>query len=303
MVEIMTVLHKSEIRKNVKNKKKIIKETKEIEQINTKQDATSKKKKKKLMNKGLTQLGKDYKVKFNFRNASKLDGKIIDVKQISFGYPGEEDLFEDVELNIDLNSKIGLVGPNGVGKSTLVNLIIGELQVTEGEILRNRKLSIVKFSQHFVDQLTLTDNPIEYIQKLYPHIDQPQEVRNRLGMFGLPGAMHTQPISLLSGGQKSRVIFASLSFKNPHIYFLDEPTNHLDIESVDALATALSNFDGGVIIISHDQRLISTVCNEIWVCRGDKNVEIYEGTFEDYRKEIIDRMDYALLDEEQALNK
>jgi len=250
-----------------------------------------------MMQKGLTELKKDYKVKFTFYSPDKLDGKIIDVKNISFGYDEEPNLFENVELNVDLNCKIGLVGPNGVGKTTLVNLIIGELEPKSGEILRNRKLNIAKFSQHFVDQLNMTDNPVDYICKEFK-VD-PGEARKRLGSYGLPGANHTQPITLLSGGQKSRVIFSSLSFKRPHIYFLDEPTNHLDIESVDALAKALQDYEGGLIIISHDQRLISTVCNQIWVCRGNKKVEIYDGTFEDYRQEIIDRMDYSLFDEEQ----
>jgi len=276
------------------------KEVRQMEDINRKQDQQSRKKKNKLLKDGLTKISRDYKVKFTFFDCDELDGKIIEIKDLSFSYPDEDLLFEDVNLYIDLGSKIGIVGPNGVGKSTFVNLVIGDIEPTEGEVIRNRKLEIAKFSQHFVDQLTLTDTPVGYIQKQNPKLDV-EYVRGRLGMYGLPGNMHDQPISLLSGGQKSRTILASLSIPKPHIYFFDEPTNHLDIESVDALSQALQSYNGGIIIISHDQRLLSNVCNEIWALRGNKTVEVYDGDFNDYRQEIIDRMDYSLLDEEEYI--
>jgi len=287
-----------------KEKMRIMKnEAKEMDGLNTKQDSKSRKKKQKMLKDGLTKISKDYRVRFTFFDVGGgIDGKIIDVKDAYFGYEGEEDLFEELDLSIDLNSKIGVVGPNGVGKSTLVNLIIGELEPTQGEVKRNKNLKIAKFSQHFVDQLVLTDTPVSYIKNLYPSLDI-QDIRGKLGMYGLPGNMHEQPISLLSGGQKSRTILASLSINRPHMYFFDEPTNHLDMESVEALITALKNFDGGLVMISHDQRLISTVCNELWVLRGNKQVEIYDGTFEDYRQEIIDRMDSTLLEEEEYIGK
>jgi len=119
---------------------------------------------------------------------------------------------------------------------------------------------------------------------------KPQEVRNRLGMFGLHGETHKQPIIMLSGGQKSRVCLCELSLTMPHILFLDEPTNHLDIQSVDALAEALIKWQGGVVFITHDQRLVSRVAKELWVCKGDKSVLCYEGDFDDYKQEIIDEM-------------
>jgi len=190
---------------------------------------------------------------------------------------------------LDCDSKIAIVGPNGAGKSTFVNLVIGELEPTAGEIYRNPHLRIAKFSQHFVDQLTMTETPIEYISKKFKDL-KPQEVRNKLGMFGLHGGTHTQPITLLSGGQKSRVCLCELSLTMPHILFLDEPTNHLDIQSVDALAEALIKWQGGVVFITHDQRLVSRVAKDLWVCKGDSSVLCYEGTFDDYKQEIIDEM-------------
>jgi len=239
----------------------------------------------------LKKLGKEYSVKFIFRDPGTLGYPILQIKKASFGYkPGQENLlFQHLVLNIDLQSRIAIVGPNGAGKSTLMNLILGELTPTEGYIERNRNLRVAKFSQHFVDQLTMTDTPVEYISKVFPTM-KTQEVRNKLGMFNLKGDLHNKPISLLSGGQKSRVAMAEIGLKMPHIFFLDEPTNHLDIQSVDALSQALRDFPGGIILITHDQRLVNTVANQLWVCRGDKKVEIYEGTFENYKQDIINAM-------------
>jgi len=274
------------MKKCIKNKKK------KIAQLNKKQDKIARDEKEKMKKKGIVEkAGKEYSVKFIFRDPGVLGYPIIQIKKSSFGYkPGPENLlFQNLELNIDLSSRIAIVGPNGVGKSTLMNLILGELKPTEGYIERNRNLRVAKFSQHFVDQLTMTDTPVEYIAKKFPEYKL-QEVRNKLGLFNLKGDLHNKPISLLSGGQKSRVAMAEIGLKMPHIFFLDEPTNHLDIQSVDALSHSLQEFKGGIILITHDQRLVNTVANQLWVCRGDKKVEIYEGTFENYKQDIINAM-------------
>jgi len=242
---------------------------------------------------------KDYNVHFIFRDPPKLKIPVLQVKNTSFAYPGKDEIFKNLELNLDCDSKIAIVGPNGAGKTTLVNMILGELEPTSGEIYRNPHLKIAKFSQHFVDQLTMTDTPVEYIAKKFVEL-KPQEVMNKLGMFGLGGTTHDQRISLLSGGQKSRVCLCELSLTTPHILFLDEPTNHLDIQSVDALAEALLKWKGGVIFITHDQRLVSRVGKELWICKGDTQVIRYEGEFEDYKQEIINEMpdEWFLSDED-----
>jgi ATP-binding cassette subfamily F protein 1 len=243
---------------------------------------------------------KDYSVCFLFRDPPKLKIPVLQIRNASFHYPGVPNIFSDLELNIDCESKIAIVGPNGAGKSTLVNMILGELEPTEGEIFRNPHLRIAKFSQHFVDQLNMTDTPVDYINRKFPEM-RPQEVRNKLGSFGLHGNTHVQPITLLSGGQKSRVCLCELSLTMPHILFLDEPTNHLDIQSVDALADALIKWQGGVIFITHDQRLVSSVGKELWVVKGDTRVVRYDGTFDDYKQELIDEMpdEWFLSEEEQ----
>jgi len=291
----ITIAIYAENNRRKQNKKKIIKfSKKKIDDLNVKQTKNAREQKKKIEKKGIVEkVGKDYSVKFIFRDPGPLGYPVIQVKNVCFGYkPGDEnELFKNLELNVDLNSRIAIVGPNGAGKSTLVNLILGDLEATKGEILRNRNLRVAKFSQHFVDQLTMTDTPIEYIGKKFPEF-KPQDIRNKLGMYNLKGGLHNQPISLLSGGQKSRVALAEIGLRNPHIFFLDEPTNHLDIQSVDALSQALQEFKGGVILITHDQRLVSTVAKELWVCRGNCGVEIKNSdrAFDEYKQEIIDKM-------------
>jgi ATP-binding cassette subfamily F protein 1 len=237
---------------------------------------------------------KEKKIQFIFRNVNKVKIPVIQVKDISFSYDGEVNIFENLELNLDCDSKIAIVGHNGSGKSSLLKVIAKELHVTNGEVYHSPQLRIAKYSQHFVDQLIMTMTPIAYINSKFKHL-KTQEVRNALGMFGLHGKTHEKPIELLSGGQKSRVCFCELSLTFPHVLFLDEPTNHLDIESVEALADSLNKFKGGVIFITHDLRLVSKVAKELWVCKGDKTVVNYDGTFEEYKQGIIDALDDSFI--------
>jgi ATP-binding cassette subfamily F protein 1 len=241
---------------------------------------------------------KDYTVAFHFPDPSELSIPIIQVDDASFGYTPDKILFHDLNFGIDMDSRIALVGPNGAGKSTLLKLLAGELSPTTGEIKINRKLILGRFSQHFVDQVeNMNQTPIEYLHSLFPEYTA-QELRPMLGRFGLTGQTHVQPIKSLSGGQKSRVVFAEICMKNPHLLFLDEPTNHLDIESIDALAEALNEYKGGLVLVSHDSRLISEVCNEIWVV-GDNTVTIYESDFDDYRSELVGQFEEREQEEEQ----
>jgi len=239
---------------------------------------------------------RDYTVHFDFPDPEKLSIPIIQINDASFGYTPEKNLFKDLNFGIDLESRIALVGPNGAGKSTLLKLFTGKLTPTQGTINRNRKLVIGRFSQHFVDQLDMNQNPIEFLQSRFKEYSE-HELRGMLGRFGLTGKTHLQPISLLSGGQKSRVVLAEICMQHPHILFLDEPTNHLDIESIDALAEALNDYEGGLILVSHDSRLISQVCHEIWVV-GDNTVTEYEGDFEDYKNELVVEFEAKQLEEE-----
>jgi ATP-binding cassette subfamily F protein 3 len=158
-----------------------------------------------------------------------------------------------------MESRIAIVGANGVGKSTLLKLLVGRLELTTGNSYRNGRLNLSMFTQHHIDQLKLPLSPLEQFMQDFPGSTQ-ETYRSHLGSFGITGNLALRPNYLLSGGQKSRVAFSLAMWSNPHILVLDEPTNHLDIDAVNALIVALNNYNGGVIIVSHDQHLVSTVC-------------------------------------------
>ncbi|KAJ9190113.1 hypothetical protein P3X46_001344 [Hevea brasiliensis] len=237
---------------------------------------------------------KDYSVEFHFPEPTELTPPLLQLIEVSFSYPNREDFrLSNVDVGIDMGTRVAIVGPNGAGKSTLLNLLAGDLVPTEGEVRRSQKLRIGRYSQHFVDLLTMDETPVQYLLRLHPEqegLSKQEAVRAKLGKFGLPSHNHLTPILKLSGGQKARVVFTSISMLRPHILLLDEPTNHLDMQSIDALADALDEFTGGVVLVSHDSRLISRVCeneerSEIWVVENG-TVNAYPGTFEEYKEEL-----------------
>jgi ATP-binding cassette subfamily F protein 1 len=241
---------------------------------------------------------RDYSVEFHFPEPTELTPPLLQLIEVGFSYPGRPDFkLSGVDVGIDMGTRVAIVGPNGAGKSTLLNLLAGDLTPTEGEVRRSQKLRIGRYSQHFVDLLTMEENAVQYLLRLHPDqegMSKAEAVRAKLGKFGLPGHNHLTPIVKLSGGQKARVVFTSISMSQPHILLLDEPTNHLDMQSIDALADALDEFTGGVVLVSHDSRLISRVCedeqrSEIWVVE-DGTVNKYDGTFEDYKDELMEEI-------------
>ncbi|KAK6935568.1 ABC transporter-like, ATP-binding domain [Dillenia turbinata] len=225
----------------------------------------------------------DYK--FEFPTPDDRPGPpIISFSDASFGYPGGPILFKNLNFGIDLDSRIAMVGPNGIGKSTILKLIAGELQPSSGTIFRSAKVRIAVFSQHHVDGLDLSSNPLLYMMRCYPGVPE-QKLRAHLGSLGVTGNLALQPMYTLSGGQKSRVAFAKITFKKPHIILLDEPSNHLDLDAVEALIQGLVLFQGGVLMVSHDEHLISGSVEELWVVSEGK-VNPFHGTFQDYKKTI-----------------
>ncbi|KAI7376017.1 putative ABC transporter ATP-binding protein, partial [Hortaea werneckii] len=188
-----------------------------------------------------------YTVKFRFPEVEKLSPPIIQMSNVSFGYTKDNPLLKNVDLDVQLDSRIGIVGPNGAGKTTALKLLIGALQPTSGLISQNPRLRIGFFAQHHIDALDMSASAVGFMAAKYPGKSD-EEYRRHLGAFGITGMTGLQKMGLLSGGQKSRVAFACLGLTNPHILVLDEPSNHLDIEAMDALSIALKNFEGGVLM-------------------------------------------------------
>jgi len=226
----------------------------------------------------------EYSVHFKFPDVEKLSPPIIQMSNVAFGYSQEKPLLKNVDLDVQLDSRIGIVGPNGAGKTTILKLLIGQLQPTTGLTTQHARLRIGFFAQHHVDALDMNTSAVGFMQKTYPGKTD-EEYRRHLGAFGITGMTGLQKLEYLSGGQKSRVAFACLSLTNPHILVLDEPSNHLDIEAMDALSLALNNFGGGVLIVSHDVTMLQNVCTSLWVC-DNGTVSKFNGDVNAYKKRI-----------------
>jgi len=233
---------------------------------------------------------KEYNVKFRFPDVDTVAPPILGLYDVGFGYPGQRPLFKNINFGVDMGTRISIVGPNGVGKSTLLKLLIGELDPTQGEMRKNHRVRIGYYSQHSAEQLELNKSPSEYLISKFDANDDlritNQQARKHLGSVGLESHAHTIPNRDLSGGQKARVALAELIIMAPDIIILDEPTNNLDLESIDALGDAINGFDGGVIIVSHDSRLITETECQLWVVEEQTMNEI-EGGFDEYRQEIL----------------
>merc|ERR1712176_85547 len=201
------------------------------------------------------------------------------------------------DFGIDMDSRICIVGPNGAGKSTLLKLLTGEIQPAKGEVKRNPRLRMGIYNQHFVDRLPMHKTPVEHLRDRYQDEDY-QSIRNRLGKYGLEGHAHEVTMRDLSGGQKARVVFVDLSLQRPHILLLDEPTNNLDIETIDALIDAMNEFNGGIVVVTHDQRLIEECDCTLWVVEKQSVTPWIRG-FDDYKNAILEELEMQVEKEAQ----
>ncbi|KAM6899582.1 ATP-binding cassette sub-family F member 1 [Xenentodon cancila] len=240
---------------------------------------------------------REYTVKFTFPNPPPLSPPILGLHSVDFAYECQKPLFKNVDFGIDMESRICIVGPNGVGKSTLLLLLNGKLNPTKGEMRKNHRLKVGFFNQQYADQLNMEETATEYLMRNFnlPY----QDGRKCLGRFGLESHAHTIQISKLSGGQKARVVFAELACRQPDVLILDEPTNNLDIESIDALSEAINEYKGAVIIVSHDARLITETQCQLWVVE-DSTVNQIDGDFEEYKREVLEALGETMVNKVNA---
>jgi len=224
------------------------------------------------------------KVVFTFPKPEELAPPIINLDGAAVGYGGPP-VLKRLNLRIDQDDRIALLGKNGEGKSTLSKLLAGKLQASEGKIARSSKLRIGYFAQHQVDELHLDETPLQHIMRLRPAEGQPK-LRARLAGFGLMADQADTVVARLSGGQKARLSLLLATIDAPHLLILDEPTNHLDIESREALVEALTEYPGAVILVSHDMHLLGLVADRLWLVKGGA-VTPYTEDLEAYRRQLL----------------
>ena len=225
---------------------------------------------------------------FIFPKPEKINPPILRLDNVDLGY-NEKIIIEKINIGVDMSSRIALVGVNGCGKTTLLKGLIGLLKPIKGLNYMHSKLKIGYFKQHHIDQLDLELSPVEEIQKYYPNIET-EKIRAHLAQFGIGGNLSLRQNYLLSGGQKSRVALALIMMNKPQILLMDEPTNHLDLDAINALIIALNNFEGGLLIVSHDQNFVEKVCNQIYMIEN-KRLKQFKGNFNDYRKYLRAKAD------------
>lgn len=245
----------------------------------------------KMVNAGLTEkVIADKSVEFYFPPCGKIPPPVLMVQNISFRYNENSPwIYRNLELGIDLDSRIALVGPNGCGKSTFLKLICGEVMPQDGLIRRHSHLRIARYHQHLHEALDMSLSALEYMMKCFPEVKEREEMRRIVGRYGLTGRQQVCPMRHLSDGQRCRVVFSWLAFQVPHLLLLDEPTNHLDMETIDALADAINDFEGGMVLVSHDFRLISQVAKEIWICEKS-TIRKWDKDIMDYKNHLRSKM-------------
>ena len=232
---------------------------------------------------------------FEFREPMSLPNPMLAFSVMACGYRAEDGsetrIIENINRSVLAGQRIGILGANGQGKSTLVKTIVGDLPLLSGEVTEGKGLSIGYFAQQELDVLSLDDGALMHMIRLARDkgpAGREQELRDFLGSFRFVGEMVTQAVGTLSGGEKARLVLAMLVWQRPNLLLMDEPTNHLDLTTREALSMALNEFEGTVMLVSHDRALLREVCDEFWLVTGG-GVQPFDGDLDDYQKWLLEQ--------------
>jgi ATP-binding cassette subfamily F protein 3 len=221
---------------------------------------------------------------FEFREPLRAPNPLLVLEDAEAGY-GDKTILRDINFSLQSEQRYGLLGVNGAGKSTLIKTIAGELKPLKGTALFNKGLVIGYFAQHQVEMLRDDQSPAWHLQKIAPNIRE-QELRNFLGGFNFPGEMAINPIAHFSGGEKARLALALIVWARPNLLLLDEPTNHLDLETREALTVALAQFEGTLVLVSHDRHLLRATTEQFLIV-AEGRLQPFDGDLEDYRDWLL----------------
>ncbi len=242
----------------------------------------------------------DAQFEFEFGQPLALPNPMLSIRKANMGYQTKDGsehttILRNVQLSVQAGQRIGILGANGQGKSTLIKSIVGDVPLLAGEITQGKGLNIGYFAQQELDVLHPDDSPLSHFITLArqygatpPNPAREQDLRNFLGGFNFSGDMVTQPVGTMSGGEKARLVLATLVWQRPGLLLLDEPTNHLDLVTREALGMALNSFDGALMLVSHDRALLRTVCDQFWLVSGGQ-VQDFDGDLEDYQRHVLEQ--------------
>jgi len=239
----------------------------------------------------------DAEFTFGFKEPHSLPNPMLAISEASFGYIVDEQpkpILQGISKSVLAGQRIGILGANGQGKSTLVKTVARTMKPLAGTLTEGKGLNIGYFAQQELDVLRPQDNPLEHMirlaKELGPNSSEPsreQDLRSYLGSFNFTGDMVKQAVGTMSGGEKARLVLAMIVWQRPNLLLLDEPTNHLDLATREALAMALNEFEGTVMLVSHDRALLRAVCDEFWMV-GRGKVEPFDGDLDDYQRYLLD---------------
>jgi ATP-binding cassette subfamily F protein 3 len=222
---------------------------------------------------------------FEFRDPERSPDPLLVLESVQAGYP-EKVVLRDVKLSLRSGERIGLLGVNGAGKSTLVKTIAGVLPTLSGSATFNKGLEVGYFAQHQVEMLRDDESPLWHLKRISESKVREQELRDYLGSFNFPGDMATGPVENFSGGEKARLALALIVWQRPNLLLLDEPTNHLDLETREALTVALAQFEGTLVLVSHDRHLLRAATEKLLIV-ADGTLREFDGDLDDYRDWLL----------------